>query len=280
MARFRYDVYRRKLEAASPSKDGGPLRYTEPVAHELCEIFGRLDIDIERLTIDHESYNSFLKEADYGHTHRGYLSFYKRYICKKLLEQVIATHLLSFASDDVFIDIAAERSPFAGTVERRYGCESYSQDLAYPPGIDGRRIGSSASSLPLAANSVTKISLLCSFEHFEGDEDILFMDELGRVLAPGGRAVIVPLYLSPKFTNYTDPYQGYVGRVKFDGDAQLVATRGWWNRFLRFYSPSQLRSRILDRLPDGMESTIYRIDNSEDFDSSGFVAFALVLDKS
>ena len=51
----------------------------------------------------------------------------------------------------------------------------YRQDLVFPAGVHGDRIGGSAAELPLDASSVDAMTLHCSYEHFEGDADTGFI---------------------------------------------------------------------------------------------------------
>ena len=131
--------------------------------------------------------------------------------------------------DDVFVDIASCSSPFADIVERLDNCIAYRQDLDFPPGVNGRTIGGSAEHLPIADGFFSRMTLHCSFEHFEGDADIGFVKEAGRVLRPGGAACILPLYVSEIFHNLTDP-----------GDrktATLLRRRGGRGRGTRLAEP-------------------------------------------
>ena len=49
------------------------------------------------------------------------------------------------------------------------------------------------------------MTLHCSYDHFEGQADIGFAREAGRVMRAGGRTVIAPLYLSDTFGAKIDP---------------------------------------------------------------------------
>ena len=66
-----------------------------------------------------------------------------------------------------------------------------------------------------------KLFLHNSFEHFEGDADTGFVREAWRVLKPGGRVCIVPLYLSTRHQILTDPFVDRRG-VVWDPDAEVV----------------------------------------------------------
>src|SRR5690606_27137344 len=111
---------------------------------------------------------------------------------EKTLEHYIALTLLDVNADDVFVDIASEHSPVPEIYERLTGAKSYSQDIMYPDGIEGNRIGGDACAMPVADGFASKAALTCSLEHFEGDADTRLFHEMHRVLRPGGKICITP----------------------------------------------------------------------------------------
>jgi SAM-dependent methyltransferase len=175
---------------------------------------------------------------------------------KKALEHFIAFTQLDLGPGQTYVDIGSEGSPYP-RLFRRIGVWAFSQDLAYRPGVHGWRIGSSADRLPLDERSVDRISLQCAFEHFEGSADGGFIRELSRVLRPGGRCVIVPLYLSNTFRNIVDPL--LAEGVEFDEGSARVAETDLGGRFERLYSPASL-SRIV-RPGLGLTYTLCRVAN-------------------
>jgi len=164
---------------------------------------------------------------------------------KKLLEHYLAFSQLELASGQVYVDVASECSPFPKIFRRKFGVKAYSQDLSYRPGIRGWQIGSSADAIPLPDASVDRLSLQCAFEHFEGDCDAGFIRETARLLRPGGRCLIVPLYVGTVYKNIIDPLADR-SSIRIDPDAALVAERNLGGRFERVYSPASLE-RVLDR---------------------------------
>src|SRR5262245_55057307 len=141
---------------------------------------------------------------------------------QKLLEYYVSWHFLDLSASDTYIDVAAQNCPFAFFLREKLGCKVYRQDLYYMKrGIHGDDIGGDASHLPLQDESVSKISLHSSFEHFEGQSDIGFIREAGRILTVGGKMVIVPLFMEDTFRVETDS-----GWVDEQGKKQL------WGRAL------------------------------------------------
>jgi hypothetical protein len=157
---------------------------------------------------------------------------------QKLLEYYISYTFLDFSEQDTYIDIAAQNCPFAFFVREKFGCKAYRQDLYYlKRGLHGDEIGGDASRLPLKDESVSKISLHNSFEHFEGDSDIHFIQEAQRVLSVGGKMIIVPLFVADQYQIETD-----AGWIDASGKKRLW---GKGARFSRLYDVEQFDKRIL-----------------------------------
>jgi len=161
---------------------------------------------------------------------------------EKRLEYYVSVRWLDFTRSDVFIDIAAQDCPFASYVHKTFGCRAYRQDLYYlEPGIHGSDIGGDASNLPLRDGTVTKIALHNSFEHFEGDGDTRFIREAQRVLAPGGKMCIVPLFIAETYAEESDA--GWVD------DQGVKHSWGIGARFARHYDLAQFKRRVLAHAP-------------------------------
>jgi hypothetical protein len=130
--------------------------------------------------------------------------------------------------------------------------------------VDGgiRFIGKGVEALDLPAQSLTAIACHHSIEHFRGDADIGFIDEIVRLLKPGGKACIVPLFLAEPYVEIWN-----TGRKnKFDERAVTIndpfATfTGWGNfeGFARVYSPESFDRRILSRIPDTFTTSFVEV---------------------
>lgn len=154
----------------------------------------------------------------------------------------------------------------------------FSQDLNYGRGIRGRRIGGDATRLPLPDGFATSLALHCSFEHFEGDADICFLREVRRVLRPGGRVCILPLYLSTEYQNLTDPVVLTKGNRPFEPGAVIVGVRGYFNRFGRVYDVRRFVSRVGENL-GGLTLKLYQVLNAAEIDPACYLRLAAVLEK-
>ena len=225
--------------------------------------------------IDLDEYKAYFDDAGYR---KAYPSYYDFNIKEKSLEHYLAAKLLELNDKDVYIDIASELSPVPEIYARLYGAKCYRQDLSYEPGLCGDRIGGDAGNLPVPDGFATKLGLHCSLEHFEGDSDILFIREASRVLRPGGRVCIIPLYLCEFYAIQTDPVVATKENVDFDSEAVICCAEGWRNRHGRFYDYLHLRDRIIANL-NGMKMRIIAFLNTKDVDMSCYVFFAMMLDK-
>ncbi|MBK8845065.1 MAG: hypothetical protein IPO27_00345 [Bacteroidetes bacterium] len=103
----------------------------------------------------------------------------KNNFTEKTLEHYTTFEFIDFEKVSCFVDIAACTSPFAEIVEQKYKVpQVYKQDLVYPRGIKGNKIGGYAHETNLPSGSVDAITLHCSLEHFEGDSDKQFLPRL------------------------------------------------------------------------------------------------------
>lgn len=239
---------------------------------KLLEALEQYQVPVKDLSIDVEGYREYFSRAGYADR---YPNYYPWNIAEKSLEHYIAQQLLDLKPEDVYIDIASEGSPVPEIYQRLFGCTTYAQDLFYEEGIHGNRIGSDAASMPLPDGSVTKMALHCSFEHFEGQADSGFIREVSRLLKPGGRLVIVPLYLASTYSILTDPLVSRKNEVQFEQDAVVMAVQGWGNRHGRFYDASHLVSRVLN-VTNNLKFDLFRLTNTRDVSESAYARFALV----
>ena len=231
---------------------------------------------VRDLTVDVDDYWAYIQAAKLYESPQYYGGYEGRTFPEKSLEHYVATKLLAPAPNDVYIDIASQASPVPAVYERLYGCTSYQQDLSYPAGLDGRRIGGDAAAMPVPDAFATIMGLHCSFEHFEGDADARFIAEAARVLRPGGRVCILPLYLASRYAILTDPAVLPRAGMEFEPDAILYCVKRFRNRHARFYDVPHLVERIVKNL-NGLDLTIYSIGNARDVDPSCYLRFAALL---
>ncbi len=238
-----------------------------------------LGLDVRDMTLDLADYRRYLERAAYGRFPTYYGGGSWPGFAEKALEHYLAAKLLDLRETDVYLDIASYDSPTPDVYRRAFGCKTYRQDLLYPPGLRGDRIGGDAARLPVADGFATRMGLHNAFEHFEGESDAGFIREAGRVLAPGGKLCIVPLFLFDRYIIQTDPAVWPAGGVAFDPEAVVYCARGWRNRFGRAYDVPHLASRICANL-GGLRLTVFVVANEREVDPDCYVKFIGVFEKA
>lgn len=256
-------------------KTAEPLNLTPAMTDEIVRQLQARGFSVQELTLDPAEYREYFAQA--GYTKR-YPTYYTFNLPEKSLEHFVAAKLLELHPDDVYIDIASEHSPVPDIYSRLFGCTSYRQDLAYPAGLNGDRIGGDAAAMPVPDGFAAKMALHCSFEHFEGDADMRFIREIERVLRPGGKVLFAPIYLFREYAILTDPQVAVEQQVPFEADAVVYCKPGWQNRHGRFYDPAHLADRIKGNL-GAMQMTIFRVTNATAIDPSCYITFAAMISK-
>lgn len=186
-----------------------------------------------------------------GKAESSYLKY--QYTHKKALEFFFSAQLLEIRSDDIVLDAAGGRSEYLTQIKRHCGCqELYLNDQIFtdtPPDVNGVKIvGGDVTTMALPDSSVTKIACHHAIEHFRGDKDIKFITELSRLLRPGGRACIIPLFLSDSYAEVwnTKPETCYDARAMsiedFTATLPGAANDG---HFARIYDYKALIERVL-----------------------------------
>jgi len=234
--------------------------------------------DIVPYEIDIADYQRYLDLAQY--CLYPYLDCGKHYCFpEKSLEHYLAFKLLELNKDDVYIDIANNNSPVPEIYSSLSRCIAYRQDMIFPAGIHGNTLGGNASELPVCDNFASKMALHCSFEHFEGESDIHFIHEARRVLSPGGKLCILPLYLFNQFAIQLDPDALPSEGMDFETDATLYLFKdGFRTRHARFYDIAHLKERICKNLGD-LQLKIFYIVNEDRVNPHCYVKFVALIEK-
>ena len=127
---------------------------------------------------------------------------------EKLLEHWIASErlgLLEYGANEIYVDVAAASSPWAHAMRECKGIDAYAIDLDHV-GRSFRHLPyyriENATATSFADGSVQGASLHCAYEMFLGDDDSQLIREIARILAPGGKVVILPLYLHSHYCAY------------------------------------------------------------------------------
>lgn len=202
------------------------------------------------------------------------------YFFKKTLEHFITYFLIGQSTSADILDVGS-----AGHQYARMLCQAYPdkkvfvQDLCFPEGVkvlgdNLTQIGGSAASLPLEDSSIDFATFHCSLEHFELYADIDCLREIGRILRPGGQAVIIPLHVCPEYTLVINPITGPFIDNSFlettispelnDGSPRIIYTNEMISRFARYYSAHALINRLLKKL-HGLQFELCTIEIPDHF---------------
>ncbi|MEK7401488.1 MAG: methyltransferase domain-containing protein [Gemmatimonadota bacterium] len=256
----------------------GPVRYDASSADDVQRALEGTGLSVVPLRVNQREYRDFVARADYARF-GSYYAWNRPSFAEKSLEHYLAAKLLELREGSVHVDVASDTSPAREIYADVYGVTAYRQDLSFPAGVVGNRIGGDAAAMPVRDGFADTMSLHCSFEHFEGDSDMRFIAECARVLRPGGRVCILPLYMSPRYSVMTDlGVVGWRSQPAFEEDATVYSAIGYGQRHGRFYDAAHLQSRVLGRL-GALRATIHRVTNLEEIGPACYVHFALTLER-
>jgi hypothetical protein len=276
--RFLWDFY---FGALRMPKVIGTVEFDDPALHqELSSQLKQNGVNVKEYAINVNDYKSYMEKARY----QNYSSYRiaggggaKNFV-EKTLEHYVASELLGFGSDDVYIDVGSADSPAPEIYRELYGCKSFRQDIMFQKGVRGGNIGGDACSMPLKDGFASKIGLHCSFEHFEGNSDVKFIKEASRILQPGGKMVILPLYLFTTYAVQTNPAYMPRGGIPFERDATLYCIRNKASRHQRFYDVPHFMKRVIG-FSSAFETTVYAVANKKQVDPSCYLSYAVVFEK-
>ena len=263
------------VSARSSASGEHPTGYSEAILESLKQ----LPVEFRPYVIDSNKFQSHVRSFGYPRAYAAGPLDEGGNRENKLLEYFTSLEILDVQPREVIIDVASEYSIFPAVARQTYEAILFRQDLIYPPGIHGDRIGGDAAAMPVSDQFADALVLHNSFEHFEGSTDSDFVAESWRVLKPGGAVFIVPLFVSERHTIISDPLTGRRG-VVWDPEARVVELPGWHNRFGRFYDAPALEKRVLSLArARGFELEILHFANVRDVHPRATTHFALVMRK-
>lgn len=263
--------------AVKPQGTGAqhPRGYSDAIVESLQ----RLPIEFTPFRIDVSRFDAHLQSFAYPRTYAAGSLEEGGNRENKLLEYFLTLEILDIQPRDVVIDVASEYSIFPTVVRQLRDATVFRQDLIYPVGIHGDRIGGNAASMQVRDEFADVLVLHNSFEHFEGTADSGFAAESWRILRPGGVTLIVPVFVSDEYSIISDPLTDRRG-IEWDPGAQIIEIPGWHNRFGRFYSASMLEHRVLAPARQlGYQLELLHFINVEDVHPLATTYFALVMRK-
>ncbi len=207
----------------------------------------------------------------------------KELFIEKALEHYVSLSFCPLTPDGKVIDIANAGSPFPEIVHADYGCNVWSNDLAFPKGIHQRKwhtkIGGDACELPVNDNFFDLAVLHCAFEMFEGEADINLIRKAERMLKPGGRLVVIPLYMNETYHILRDPRTYRNPLPEIDEGAELVYRENFYGAaFARFYSVGALMKRLVNSA-ENLDFKIYRVRNLPELNAFCYMNWVGVFEK-
>lgn len=240
----------------------------------------RLGMPVGSLEIERPGYEAFLARFPFPDAYPG--SAEPAIRDEKRLEHYVAWLLATPESPkrQPYLDVAACGSPWVSLLRSR-GVAATAIDLDPPPGSAGEAHyeQQDATRMRYESGSIGSASLQCAFEMFHGDQDTRLVVELARVLRPGGRAVILPLYMHTHACHYHTPE--YAGRSLGDfGSTAYLRPDCWGIPASRKYDATSLRCRVWDPArAAGLVPSLLVLRNREQVLPGTYLHFVLVLDK-
>lgn len=216
-------------------------------------------------TVSWDAFDDYLKRTNYPERFPAYVKEFGTgsVFFGKALEHHLSFKYLDPKGGDVVMDVAASNSPCSELLLKDLGvATAYRQDLNLPAGVNENRVGSPASAIPLPDGSLDSMMLHNSWEHFEGDEDIAFLFETRRLLKPGGRMLIIPLFLKDEMEIWTSPtvwsgkYSAVSQTPSFDPRATIVVREDVRQRQAKFFDATSLLADLA-QVPDLEFELIY-----------------------
>lgn len=260
--------------------------YASPTPEELASIEGELTdlgVSIEDYSPSPPAFRSFQEESWFPPDYYGGKN--GRVWNEKHLEHWISSErlgLMGYGQGEVYVDIAASSSPWVHALRNRTDIDAFAIDLnevgkAYRHFPYYRVEDATKTSFTDA--SVTGASLHCAYEMFMGEHDTQLIHEAARILRPGGKLVILPLYMHTHYCAYATPE--YYGKGFTDPAASEYIR---WDCIgvpsSRKYDAAQLMKRVLDPIVSlGLGYRLMALRNKSEFGSNIYCHFILEINK-
>ena len=260
--------------------------YANPTPEELASIeeeLAALGVSIEEYSPSPSAFLSFQEEGWFPTDYRGGKGGPIWH--EKLLEHWISSErlgLMDYDQGEIYVDIAASSSPWVRVLRDRTGIEAFAIDLD--------EVGEAYRNFPyyrvedatksnFADASVTGASLHCAYEMFAAYHDTQFIHEAARILKPGGKITILPLYMHTHYCAYTT--SEYYGKGFSDPAAkEYIRLDCTEIPSSRKYDAAQLKKRVLDPITSsGLGYKLLALRNKSEFGSNVYCHFILEINK-
>ena len=259
--------------------------YKDPTAKDIVDIenhLSKLNIAIENLHIDIKDFERFCSNYQFPRDYHGGIN--SRVWTEKILEHYIAYTLIGLEeldSKEIYIDVAACNSPWVKMLKEKDTCDSFAIDLQVPSIYKNLNYYSEmdATKTSFEANSIAGISLQCAYEMFIRDDDIHLIDEIARILKPGGKAVISPLYMHTHYCAYST-YEHFGKGFSHPDATEYINLHAQNIPSSRKYDAIQLKERILGRITNNnLKYKLLAIRNKEEIEEHVYCHFVLLIIK-
>ena len=204
---------------------------------------------------------------------------------EKLLEHWISSErlgLMDFNPEDIFVDVAAASSPWVQGLRERKRLTAFAIDLC-EVGVAYRHLPyyriENATQTTFLDGSVKGATLHCAYEMFMGDDDTRFISEAARILKPGGKVVILPLYMHTHYCAYAT--QEYFGKGYSDPTAkEYVRLDTIGIPSSRKYDADMLKKRVLGPIQSvGLHYRLLALRNKAEFGKNVYCHFILEIER-
>ena len=114
---------------------------------------------------------------------------------------------------------------------------------------------------------------------FQGDHDKLLIKELARILRPGGKVIILPLYMHTHYCAYATPE--YFGKGYADTDAkEYIRMDCYGVPSSRKYDAQRLKERVLAPIQQaGLRYRLLALRNKSALGTGIYLHFILEIEK-
>lgn len=278
LRKIRLQIDRWRLRAAP--------RYVNPTPEELSAIEEDLrshGVAVECFSPHPSGFHEFVEEAWFPENYHGGRT--EGVWDEKHLEHWISSELLGlseFQTDDIYVDVAACTSPWVKSLRERLKLSAFAIDLQ-PASPDYSSLPyyrvENATHTSFASNSVRGASLHCAYEMFMGDDDKGLIKELARILKPGGKAVILPLYMHTHYCAYSTPE--YFGKGFSDLAAkEYMRSDCYGVPSSRKYDAKEFKNRVVSPLlSSGLKYRLLALRNKEALGAKIYCHFILEIEK-
>ncbi|MFC1556657.1 class I SAM-dependent methyltransferase [candidate division KSB1 bacterium] len=253
---YKYNILRLlNLHNYSLNKEAFPVEY-----QHLCEL---RNVKINKYFVENEKVLEFAQKF-FPVLPPGWKDI--RY--KKMYEFYATYDLLKSGMEHVYLDVAGGIYSYIKKIEckRRILQDiRISREIKQYLGESIDFLQCNASNIALSAQSVDRISVHHSFEHFQQQADTGFITEVQRLLSHGGKCCIIPIFLAQEYVEVTDQTRI---NMKFDSASKKVVditsilpggpTSG---SYARIYSLKAFQERVIDHIDHSkFAATLYELE--------------------